>query len=263
MKESFLVESFKYHYQAYINKSTLDYRQYKYRGEIMEEMASDTLFGVGCNWFKFKKKVIDEGSPANYTPNAAFIVGLWVCAFIWWYVNRFKENYGQDRDRLQIKKIVDNLWKNDKITKNQYFIYDNELMLTFDRIVDEFCDNDIVTFIKEGETPKRVTDNNSPNQKGVGGISSGYKITARQKLNANKLGVTIKPSVKIGKKIDVYKNGQYVCSIGDIRYLDYEMHLKESGKAYADERRKAYKSRHEKDRKVLRSVGYYADKILW
>jgi len=48
-----------------------------------------------------------------------------------------------------------------------------------------------------------------------------------------------------------------------IRYLDYEMHLKESGKAYADERRKAYKSRHEKDRKVLRSVGYYADKILW
>jgi hypothetical protein len=43
----------------------------------------------------------------------------------------------------------------------------------------------------------------------------------------------------------------------------YDLHLKQSGIAYAEERRKAYKSRHEKDRKVLYSAGYYADKILW
>jgi hypothetical protein len=34
-------------------------------------------------------------------------------------------------------------------------------------------------------------------------------------------------------------------------------------KGYADKRRKLYKDRHEKDRKVVGSNGYYADKILW
>jgi hypothetical protein len=34
-------------------------------------------------------------------------------------------------------------------------------------------------------------------------------------------------------------------------------------KGYANKRRKLYKDRHEKDRHVLGSAGYYADKILW
>jgi hypothetical protein len=35
------------------------------------------------------------------------------------------------------------------------------------------------------------------------------------------------------------------------------------GKAFADRRRKAYKQRHEKDRHVRGSAGFYADKLLW
>jgi len=34
-------------------------------------------------------------------------------------------------------------------------------------------------------------------------------------------------------------------------------------KGYANKRRKLYKERHEKDRHVSGSAGYYADKILW
>ena len=263
MRESFLVKSFKFHYLAYIDKVLVDYREYFFRGDGMEEMASNTLDITGCDWLKFKRKVINEGSPANYSTDTAFIVALWVCAYIWWYVNRFNENYGEERDRYQIKKIVDDLWKKGLITKGQYFIYDNELMATFDRMADEFCDSEVVESLQKKMIPKRATDKNSPNQRGVGSVSNGYKITSRQKSNATKLGVTIKPSARSGKKIDVYKNGQYVCSIGDIDYLDYDLHLKKSGRAYAEERRKAYKSRHEKDRKVLHSAGYYADRILW
>jgi hypothetical protein len=35
------------------------------------------------------------------------------------------------------------------------------------------------------------------------------------------------------------------------------------GKEYADKKRKAYKTRHEKDRHKRGSAGFYADKILW
>lgn len=92
-----------------------------------------------------------------------------------------------------------------------------------------------------------------------------YRITKRQYDNARRLGVYIEPSRRKNKKIDVYsKNGQeYIASIGDIRYADYDIYLKTKGKEFADSRRKAYKSRHQKDRKVWRSAGYYADKILW
>jgi hypothetical protein len=34
-------------------------------------------------------------------------------------------------------------------------------------------------------------------------------------------------------------------------------------KGYANKRRKLYKERHEKDRHIVGSNGYYADKILW
>jgi len=35
------------------------------------------------------------------------------------------------------------------------------------------------------------------------------------------------------------------------------------GKEYADERRRLYKMRHEKDRNKVGSPGFYADKLLW
>lgn len=90
-----------------------------------------------------------------------------------------------------------------------------------------------------------------------------YKITEYSYNQAKKLGVEIKPSKTKNKKIDVYKNGRKLYSIGDIHYGDYPTYLREFGKNIADERRRRYKQRHEKDRKIIGSRGYYADKILW
>jgi hypothetical protein len=90
-----------------------------------------------------------------------------------------------------------------------------------------------------------------------------YHITQYSYNQAEALGVIIKPSNRKNKKIDVYKNDVKVASIGNKNYNDYPTYLKEKGKAYADQRRKLYKIRHEKDRKKAGSNGYYADKILW
>ena len=90
-----------------------------------------------------------------------------------------------------------------------------------------------------------------------------YKIKPYSFEQASKLGVTIKPSHLANKKIDVFKNGNRIASIGDSTYPDYPTHILERGQTYADKRRTAYKKRHEKDRKKIDSNGYFADKILW
>jgi len=91
-----------------------------------------------------------------------------------------------------------------------------------------------------------------------------YSIKAYSKQQAAKLGVVIKPSTVQGKKIDVFnKKGDKLASIGALGYGDYPTFMAEEGKEYADRRRKAYKMRHEKDRHVRGSAGYFADKILW
>ena len=77
------------------------------------------------------------------------------------------------------------------------------------------------------------------------------------KKNADKLGVTIEPSTRKYKKLDVFdRKGNYLASIGDNRYSDYNYHRDK-------QRRQRYKSRHEKDRHRRNSPGYFADKILW
>ena len=91
----------------------------------------------------------------------------------------------------------------------------------------------------------------------------GYRIKPYSFRQAKKLGVTIKPSTLKGKKIDVFKKGKKVASVGAIGYNDYPTWTEKKGKKYADERRRLYKIRHAKDRKVRGTAGYYADKILW
>ena len=66
-----------------------------------------------------------------------------------------------------------------------------------------------------------------------------YKITKQYDLE-------IEPSTRRFKKIDVYKGGRYLTSVGDIRYKDYHIYLKEQGKAYADNRARLYYGRHQK-----------------
>jgi len=90
-----------------------------------------------------------------------------------------------------------------------------------------------------------------------------YKIKRYSFARAKELGVTIKPSKKLGKKIDVFKDGKKVASIGARGYGDYPTFMEKKGKEYADMKRKAYKTRHEKDRHRRGTPGFYADKILW
>lgn len=90
-----------------------------------------------------------------------------------------------------------------------------------------------------------------------------YEITSYSREQANKLGVVIKPSTNKKKKIDVFKDGKKIASIGAIGYGDFGVFLKENGKDYADKRRELYKKRHEKDRHKIGSNGWWSDKILW
>lgn len=91
-----------------------------------------------------------------------------------------------------------------------------------------------------------------------------YIILPYTKKQAEKLNVIVKPSTRAGKKIDVYtKKGDYITSIGDINYLDYPYYIKLHGQKVADERRRLYWIRHEKDRKVKGTRGYYAGHLLW
>jgi hypothetical protein len=89
-----------------------------------------------------------------------------------------------------------------------------------------------------------------------------YKIAQRQYAIAKALGVKIRPSKRLLKKIGIYTPlGQKLYDIGDIRYLDYAQYLKLYGKAYADKRKALYWARHKKD--THKGAGYYAARILW
>ena len=90
-----------------------------------------------------------------------------------------------------------------------------------------------------------------------------YQIKAAQRSRAKALGVTIKPSKVKGKKLDVFKGEKKVASIGALGMGDWETFKKTKGKEFADKRRKAYKSRHQKTRVKVGTPSYYADKILW
>lgn len=91
---------------------------------------------------------------------------------------------------------------------------------------------------------------------------SGYNIQPHTYEQAKRLGVTVKVSSNPKKKIDVFKDGKKVASVGASGYKDYPTYLRED-KKLAEEKRKAYKARHERDRKKIGSAGWYADQLLW
>jgi hypothetical protein len=90
-----------------------------------------------------------------------------------------------------------------------------------------------------------------------------YKITDYTYRRAAILGVDVTPSRNKNKKIDVYKNGKKLASIGFLGAMDYPTYIKEKGLSYANIRRKLYKIRHNKDRHIINSAGYFADQLLW
>ncbi len=90
-----------------------------------------------------------------------------------------------------------------------------------------------------------------------------YVIRSYTKKQAMRLGVTLKVSTNPKYKLDVFKNGQRIARCGACGYADYPTFMATRGRKYATTRRRLYKQRHEKDRHVVGSRGYYADKLLW
>ena len=90
-----------------------------------------------------------------------------------------------------------------------------------------------------------------------------YKITSYSQNKANNLNVIIKPSTNKKKKIDVFKNDIKIASIGAIGYKDYPTFILEDGIKIANEKRKLYRKRHNKDINNKNGNGFYANRILW
>jgi hypothetical protein len=90
-----------------------------------------------------------------------------------------------------------------------------------------------------------------------------YSIEKGTLKKAEKLGVIVKPSKNKYNKIDIFApDGNFLTSVGDVRYLDYYKYLK-LNKQLAEERRNLYKERHQKDRLKKYSKGWFADQLLW
>jgi len=98
-----------------------------------------------------------------------------------------------------------------------------------------------------------------------------YNITAYTYKQAKRLGVTVKPSTDKTKKIDVFKRVgkgknktmKKIASVGAAGMNDFPTFVQKKGMAFAKTRRRLYKMRHERDRHIKGSRGYYADKLLW
>ena len=90
-----------------------------------------------------------------------------------------------------------------------------------------------------------------------------YKISNRTKEKAKALGVSVQPSKTTNKKVDVFKDGKKVASVGHSQYKDFHIYKREKGAKFAKKRQKAYRSRHAKNIKVKGSPGYYSNALLW
>ena len=90
-----------------------------------------------------------------------------------------------------------------------------------------------------------------------------YSITNYTYKKAKQLGVYVKPSTNKTKKIDVFKKGKKIASVGAYGMNDYPTYMKKNGLTFAKTRRRLYKMRHEKDRHQKGSRGWFADKLLW
>jgi hypothetical protein len=78
----------------------------------------------------------------------------------------------------------------------------------------------------------------------------------KAQANASKIGVTVKRSTRAGKKLDVFKDGKKVASIGDVNYKDFSV-------TGDKDRQRAYKARFAKTRNKVGTPSYYADRVLW
>lgn len=88
-------------------------------------------------------------------------------------------------------------------------------------------------------------------------------ITPYTRDQAKKFGVMIKVSKNPLKKLDVFKNGVKIASIGQRGAKDYGMYLIEKGEKYANERQRLYRIRHAGEGSKVSSPGYWSWHLLW
>lgn len=89
-----------------------------------------------------------------------------------------------------------------------------------------------------------------------------YTIQPYTRERAKHLRVSVKPSANPKKKIDVFRDGKKIASVGAIGYKDFPTYLLEDT-ALANEKRSLYKARHQKTRRIVDSPSYWADQLLW
>lgn len=95
-----------------------------------------------------------------------------------------------------------------------------------------------------------------------------YKILPYTQKKAKTLSVIVKPSKVKGKKIDVFKNGKKIASVGALGYKDYPTYLdlEKKGKLVkgtSKSKRRSYKARHQNNRTKKWTNGWLADQLLW
>jgi hypothetical protein len=89
-------------------------------------------------------------------------------------------------------------------------------------------------------------------------------ITPYTMKQAKKYGVMIKVSKNPLKKLDVFKNGVKIASIGQRGAKDYGIYLIEKGEKYANERRRLYRIRHQGEGSMSRDTpAFWAWHLLW
>ena len=87
-----------------------------------------------------------------------------------------------------------------------------------------------------------------------------YEISKKQYEIAEQLQIEICPSENPRKKIDVYKNGDYICSVGAINFKALKELIELYGRDEAYRKRNLYLSRH-KSNCDLKSI--YEIRLLW
>ena len=90
-----------------------------------------------------------------------------------------------------------------------------------------------------------------------------YQILPYTQRQAKRIGVTVRPSKRGDNKIDVYRAGERIASVGHKDYPDYPHYIRSHGKEYADERRSLYKKRHTPHRLKKGTPSWFADNLLW
>jgi len=90
-----------------------------------------------------------------------------------------------------------------------------------------------------------------------------YNILPYTYRQARRIGVEVRPSKRADKKIDVFRGGEYLSSVGAKGYPDFPHYIRSHGKEYANERRSLYKKRHAPHRLKKGTPSYFASELLW